>query len=84
MKAARTQYENDRLAYDRHRREAVGALFHSLPAGEQETSERLADRAAARFDGSLRTSMRGVYRAKIAAQRRPEAFKTLAEWKAAA
>jgi hypothetical protein len=58
-------------------------LFQSLPASEQETIEHLAERAAARFDGSLRTSMRGVYRAQIAAQRHPDAIKTLGEWKAA-
>src|SRR3954471_18503209 len=37
--AASTQNEDDRLAYDRYRREASGALFQSLPAGEQETIE---------------------------------------------
>ena len=84
MEAARTQEENNRLAYDRYRREAAGALFQSLPTGEQETIEGLAERAAARFDGSLRASMRGVYRAQIAAQRHPDAIKTIEEWKAAA
>src|SRR3954453_4980773 len=82
--AASTQDENNRLAYDRYRREAAGALFQSLPTGEQETIEQLAERAAARFNGSLRASMRGVYRAQIAAQRHPDAIKTLSEWKAAA
>src|SRR3954451_224604 len=84
MEAARTQHDNDRLAYDRYCREAAGALFQSLPAGEQETIEQLAERAAARFDGSLRASMHNIYRAQIAAQRHPDAIKTLAEWKAAA
>jgi anthranilate/para-aminobenzoate synthase component II len=82
--AARSHEENDRLAYDRYRRQAAGALFHSLPAGEQETIERLAERSTARFDGSLRASMRGVYRAQIAAQRHPDAIKTLEGWKVAA
>jgi hypothetical protein len=81
---ARTQEENDRLAYDRYRRAAAGALFQSLPASEQETIEQLAERAAARFGGSLRAAMRNVYRAQVAAQRHPDAIKTLAEWKATA
>jgi hypothetical protein len=81
---ASTQEENDRQAYDRYRRGAARALFQSLPADEQETIEQLAERAAARFDGSLRVSMRGVYRAQIAAQRHPDAIKTLVEWEAAA
>ena len=84
METARTQEENNRLAYDRYRREAARTLFQSLPTSEQEIIEQLAERAAGRFDGPLRASMRGVYRAQIAAQRHPDAIKTLEEWKAAA
>ena len=39
---------------------------------------------AARFGGSLRASMRGVYRAQITAQRHPDDIKSFEEWRGAA
>jgi hypothetical protein len=82
--AGRHKEEDQRMAYDRYRRQEALSVFESLPAEEQQAIETLAERAAARFDGTLRDSMRGVYRAQIAAQRHPERIKTVEEWKAAA
>jgi hypothetical protein len=83
-KAAREKREAERLAYDHYRRQEAASLFRSLPAKEQQVIEQSAEAAAARFGGSLRTSMRGVYRAQITAQRHPGDIKTFEEWKSAA
>jgi hypothetical protein len=84
LAAERHREEAEQIAYDGYRRREALALFQSLPAEEQHAIETLAERAAARFGGTLRDSMRGVYRAQIAAQRHPDRIKTVEEWKAAA
>jgi hypothetical protein len=83
-KAAKDKREAERLAYDHYRRQEAASLFRSLPAKERQTIEQSAERAAARFGGSLRTSMRGVYRAQITAQRHPDDIKSFEEWRGAA
>jgi len=84
QKVTSDKTEAERLAYDHYRRQKAQALFQSLPKKEQGIIDDMAERAAARFSGSLRTSMRGVYRAQITAQRHPENIKTLDQWKEAA
>ena len=74
----------ERLAYDRYRRQKAQTLFQSLPSREQQVIDEMAERAAARFNGSLRASMRGVYRAQITARRHPNHIKTLDQWRDAA
>ncbi len=51
---------------------------------ECKTIEQLAEKAAARFNGSLRASMTGMYRAQITAQRHPGDIKTIEQWEKAA
>jgi hypothetical protein len=82
--AAAKRGEVERLAYDRYRREKAATLFRSLPATERRTIEQLAEKSAARFKGSLRASMTGVYRTQITARRHPDDIKTLEQWRAAA
>ena len=60
------------------------ASLQTLPTEEQHAIETQAEQAAARFDGSLRDTMRGVNRTKITAQRHHDRIKTLEEWRAAA
>lgn len=81
---ARRREEDERIAYDRYRRQEATRLFEALPAEEQQTIDALAERAAAPFAGSLRDTMRGVNRIKITAHRHHDAIKTLEEWRAAA
>jgi len=83
-KATAQREEDERLAYDRYRRERTTALFRSLPATERKTIEQLAEKAAAQFKGSLRTSMASMYRIQITARRHPGDIKSIEEWKAAA
>lgn len=83
-KVAHKREEDERLAYDRYRREQAIAVFRSLPTKERKTIEQLADQAAGRFTGSLRDSMRGTYRAQITARRHPERIRTIEQWKASA
>ena len=83
-KAVADKQEDERLAYDNYRRREGAALFRSLPKREQQVIERLAEKSAARFTGSLRVSMSGVYRVQITARRHPGAIKTFEQWKAAA
>ena len=84
VKATAQREEDERLAYDRYRRERTTALFRSLPAKERQTIEQLAEKAAAKFNGSLRTSMTSMYRTQITARRHPGDIKTMQEWKVAA
>ena len=79
----RTQGD-ERLAYDSYRREEATRLFQTLPSDEQHAIEALAEQAAARFDGSLRDTMRGFNQTRITAQRNEDRIKTFEEWKAAA
>ncbi len=83
-KVATQREEDERLAYDRYRRSAANTLFRSLPVKECKTIEQLAEKAAARFNGSLRASMTGMYRAQITAQRHPGDIKTIEQWEKAA
>ncbi len=83
-KAATQQQEDDRLAYDRYRRELADRVFNTLPAKEQKVIEQLAAKSAARFRGSLRASMIRTYRARITTERHPEGIKTMEQWRAAA
>ena len=83
-KAATQQQEDDRLAYDRYRREQADRVFNTLPAKEQKVIEQLAAKSAARFRGSLRASMIRTYRARITTERHPEGIKTMEQWRAAA
>jgi hypothetical protein len=41
-------------------------------------------KAAAKFNGSLRTSMTSMHRTQITARRHPGDIKTMEEWRAAA
>lgn len=82
--ATRQKQEAERIAYDQHRRREIGALFQSLPAEERKAIEELAERAAARFDGSLRQSMHQFHRARITAERHGKRIKTVEEWREAA
>ncbi|MGC2461073.1 MAG: hypothetical protein WA446_08900 [Steroidobacteraceae bacterium] len=83
-KAAKQREEDERLAYDRYRRERATTLFRSLPAKERKVIEQLAEKAAAKFNGSLRTSMISMYRTQVTARRHPDDIKTMEEWRAAA
>ena len=83
-KEMRDRREGERLAYGRYRQQEAAALFCSLPTKERHTIEQMAEKAAARFKGSLRDSMRGMYRAQITAERHSRDINTLDEWKKAA
>jgi len=83
-KVVRDRREAERLAYDHYRRQEAISLFRSLPARERQVIEQLVERSAARFEGSLRASMRDVYRAQFTAKRHPEDIKSFEQWKAAA
>jgi len=82
--AARRRGEAERIAYDRYRRQEAIRLFQTLPADDQRAIEAQAEGAAARFDGSLRDTMRGVNLAKITAQRHEGRIKSFEEWTAGA
>jgi hypothetical protein len=84
LAAERRGRETERIAYDAYRRQEALALFESLPTEEQQAIETLAEGAAARFGGTLRDTMRGLYRAQFVAQRHPDRIKTVEEWQAAA
>jgi hypothetical protein len=84
QKTTSDKSEAERLAYDGYRRRQAQTLFQSLPSREQQVIDEMAERAAARFNGSLRASMRGVYRAQITARRHPNDIKTLDQWRDAA
>ena len=81
QETARRREEDERIAYDRYRRQEATRLFETLPTEEQQAIEAQAEQAAAHFDGSLRDTMRGVNRTKITAQRHHDRIKTLEEWR---
>ena len=84
QETARRRAEDERIAYDRYRRQEATRLFETLPAEEQRAIEAQAAQAAAPFEGSLCDTMRGVNRTKITAQRHPDRIKTQEEWRSAA
>ena len=81
---AKRDDESQRVAYDGYRRKEATAIYQSLTIEEQQKITTFAERAAARFDGTLRRSMTDFYRVQITAQRHSGRIRTREEWRAAA
>jgi hypothetical protein len=76
--------EDERLAFDRYRRDEAATVFRSLPAKERQVIDQLARQAAAGFKGSLRDTMSGRFCAQITERRHPGRIKTIEQWRDAA
>jgi len=76
--------EEERLAYDAHRRKELVAIFEGLPADQRAEIERAARQAAAGFGGSLAEAMFATKRSQITAQRYGDRTTSFEKWKAAA
>jgi hypothetical protein len=79
----RRRNENERIAYDGYRRQAVDSVFDGLPEDERRGIEDTARQAITGSKGPLYDTMLRVKRRQLVAQRYHDRIRPFAEWRTA-
>jgi hypothetical protein len=81
-RATRDREEAKKEAYQRARREEAEALFEMLPSNEQDDINVSAQAFAARYAGSLQTSMMNYHKTKLIIERYGHRLTSFEQWQA--
>jgi hypothetical protein len=81
-RATHDREEAKKEAYQRARREEAEALFETLPSNEQEDISAAAQAFAARYSGSLQTSMRNYHKTRLIMERYGNRLTNFEQWQA--
>jgi hypothetical protein len=83
-RATHDREEVKKEAYQRARREEAEGLFERLPSNEQEDISTAAQAFAARYSGSLQTSMRNYHKTRLIMERYGHRLTSFEQWQARA
>ena len=81
-RANRDREDAKKEAYQRARREEAEALFETLPSNEQNDIAAAAQTFAARYSGSLQSSMMNYHKAKLIIERYVNRLPSFEQWQA--